>query len=133
MQTEVTARLRELHTTLEASGRHRDALLQELAKNLDYWTTVVRREKAVYHTLNKMSVDVTSKVLIAEAWVPSVAKAEVQAALRESAANSSTQVGYGDRGGGWNTAYRVPAGQLVGAADLPGFCGYARRVWRTVG
>ncbi len=109
MQTEVTARLRELHTTLEASGRHRDALLQELAKNLDYWTTVVRREKAVYHTLNKMSVDVTSKVLIAEAWVPSVAKAEVQAALRESAANSSTQVGYGAWRGDWSIADRVRA------------------------
>ncbi len=46
----------------------------------------------MYHTLNKMNVDVTSKVLVAEAWVPSIAKPEVQRALRESAENSSTQV-----------------------------------------
>ena len=52
----------------------------------------VRREKAIYHTLNKMNVDVTSKVLVAEAWVPTIAKSDVQRALRESAENSSTQV-----------------------------------------
>lgn len=38
----------------------------------------VRREKGIYHTLNKLSVDVTRKVLVAEAWVPVAAKARVQ-------------------------------------------------------
>lgn len=30
--------------------------------DLDAWTTLVRREKAIYHTLNKCNVDVTRKV-----------------------------------------------------------------------
>mgnify|MGYP001810204889 CR=1 FL=1 len=38
----------------------------------------VRREKGIYHTLNKLSVDVTRKVLVAEAWVPLAARARVQ-------------------------------------------------------
>lgn len=38
----------------------------------------VRREKATYHTLNKLSVDVTRKVLVAEAWVPVAAKGRVR-------------------------------------------------------
>ncbi|GFR51127.1 hypothetical protein Agub_g13480 [Astrephomene gubernaculifera] len=92
MDSEVTARIRELQTTIDVGERHRTSLLQTIATNLDEWTTLVRREKAVYHTLNKMNVDVTSKVLVAEAWVPSVAKADVQRALRESAENSSTQL-----------------------------------------
>ncbi|KAG2486272.1 hypothetical protein HYH03_015096 [Edaphochlamys debaryana] len=92
MDSEVTARIRELQTTIDAGERHRKALLQTIAANLDEWATLVRREKAVYHTLNKMNVDVTSKVLVAEAWVPSVSKADVQKALRDSAETSSTQL-----------------------------------------
>lgn len=38
----------------------------------------MRREKGIYHTLNKLSVDVTRKVLVAEAWVPVAAKPRVQ-------------------------------------------------------
>ncbi|KAG2432238.1 hypothetical protein HXX76_009157 [Chlamydomonas incerta] len=92
MKVEVAGRIRELQMTVEAGVKQRRALLQTLAANLEQWTTQVRREKAVYHTLNKMNVDVTSKVLVAEAWVPLAAKAEVQRALRESAASSSTQL-----------------------------------------
>jgi hypothetical protein len=62
MHGEVTARLRELHSTNEASERQRDALIHSIARGLDGWTTLVRREKAIYHTMNKLSVDVTSKV-----------------------------------------------------------------------
>lgn len=52
----------------------------------------MRREKGIYHTLNKLSVDASHKVLVAEAWVPICAKARVHEALRTSAENSYTQV-----------------------------------------
>lgn len=65
------------------------------ASDLDEWTTKVRREKGIYHTLNKLSVDASHKVLVAEAWVPICAKARVHEALRTSAENSYTQVGVG--------------------------------------
>lgn len=41
MHGEVTARLRELHTTIEAGERHREAVLQNIAFNLDQWATQV--------------------------------------------------------------------------------------------
>ena len=45
-----------------AGERHRSALLQNIAGSLEAWTLQVKREKGVYHTLNKLSVDVTRKV-----------------------------------------------------------------------
>lgn len=37
-------------------------MLQSIAASLEGWAVQVKREKAVYHTLNKFSVDVTRKV-----------------------------------------------------------------------
>lgn len=37
----------------------------------------VRREKAVYHILNQLNIDVTEKCLVAEAWCPVSATYEV--------------------------------------------------------
>lgn len=38
---QVTARLRELHSTIEAGERHRNAVLQTISFNLEEWTTKV--------------------------------------------------------------------------------------------
>ena len=37
-------------------------MLQSIAASLEGWAVQVKREKAIYHTLNKFSVDVTRKV-----------------------------------------------------------------------
>lgn len=37
-------------------------MLQGIAASLEGWAVQVKREKAIYHTLNKFSVDVTRKV-----------------------------------------------------------------------
>ena len=66
--------------------------MQSIAANLEGWTREVKRETAVYHTLNKLSMDVTRKVLVAEAWVPTNAKARVQEALQSAAQRSSASV-----------------------------------------
>ena len=52
----------------------------------------VKREKAVYHTLNKLSVDVTRKVLVAEAWCPVSGKERVHNTLRSASQQSAASV-----------------------------------------
>ena len=37
----------------------------------------VRKEKAIYHTLNMLSLDVTKKCLVGEGWSPVFATPEV--------------------------------------------------------
>ena len=93
MNAEVTARLTELHSTLEASVRHRDSTLSSIGFQHDQWLTLVRREKAIYHTLNMFSIDVTRKCLVAEGWVPISAKSQIQEALFRANRASSAQVG----------------------------------------
>jgi V-type H+-transporting ATPase subunit a len=90
MHGEVTARLRELHATIEAGDRHREAVLQGIALSLASWQRAVRREKLVHHTLNKFSVDASSKVLVGEAWCPVAARARVHDALRAANEGSAT-------------------------------------------
>jgi len=78
---------------MEAGDRMRKGLLQRAAANLGVWAVQVRREKAVYHTLNKLSLDTSKKVLVAQAWVPLCAKPRVVEALRLAAQRGSTGVG----------------------------------------
>ncbi|EFJ47655.1 hypothetical protein VOLCADRAFT_74893 [Volvox carteri f. nagariensis] len=92
MAAEVGGRLTEMKTTLDVGDLQRTRLIQRVASDIDSWTCLVRREKAIYHTLNKCNVDVTRKVLVAEAWVPSLARPRVQEALR-AVADSANQVG----------------------------------------
>ena len=92
MNAEVTARLRELHATLEASSKHRDATLEGIGYSLEEWNKLVKCEKGVYHTLNCLSIDVTRKCLVAEGWCPVAAKPRVQAVLVAAARASSSQM-----------------------------------------
>lgn len=93
MHADVTARLRELASTMEAGRRHRTAVLGNLASSLNAWITVVRREKAVYHTLNQLSFDVTRQALVAEAWAPVDARLAIQQALQRATETSNAAVG----------------------------------------
>jgi len=92
MNAEVNSRLRELHVTLEAGTRQSETLLGQIAQNLADWNLQVSREKAVYHTLNKLSIDVTRKCLIAEGWCPTVARRRIVDAIDRATYQSSAQV-----------------------------------------
>jgi V-type H+-transporting ATPase subunit a len=93
MGAEVTSRLRELHTTLEAGERMRESALQGAAVEIEGWVKRVSREKGIYHMLNKLSIDVTRKVLMAEAWVPAVERRRVQDILQIAATRANSVVG----------------------------------------
>jgi hypothetical protein len=77
---------------LFSGERHRDNVLQMIGASLKAWVIQAKREKAIYHVLNKCSVDVTRKVLVAEAWCPVSAKPRVQEALLEAAHATAASV-----------------------------------------
>jgi len=91
MHREVSMRLRELSTTIEAGEKLRTSVLQTLSINCDDWITRVIQEKASYHVMNKLSVDNSRKILLAEGWIPTKRVDEVREVLSHACAETSAQ------------------------------------------
>ncbi|CAM8964067.1 unnamed protein product [Rhodiola kirilowii] len=90
---EVISRLSELEATLDAGIRHRNKALASIGSQLTKWTNLVKREKAVYDTLNMLNFDVTKKCLVGEGWCPVHAKDKIQETLQRATFDSNSQVG----------------------------------------
>ncbi|KAF6150550.1 hypothetical protein GIB67_030351 [Kingdonia uniflora] len=115
---EVLSRLSELETTLDAGLRHRNKALSDLGFQLLKWSIMVKKEIAVYDTLNMLNIsinskielnvkkekavydmlnmlnfDVTKKCLIGEGWCPIFAKPQIQEALQRATIDSNSHVG----------------------------------------
>jgi V-type H+-transporting ATPase subunit a len=75
---EVSGRLADLEATLDAGIQHRNKALESVGSQLWRWTIMVKKEKAVYDTLNMLNFDVTKKCLVGEGWCPIFAKSQVR-------------------------------------------------------
>ncbi|PON52001.1 ATPase, V0 complex, subunit 116kDa [Parasponia andersonii] len=93
MITEVSGRLSELKTTIDAGLLHRSNLLRTIGYEYEQWNILVKKEKSIYTTLNMLSFDVTKKCLVAEGWCPVFASNQIQNALQQASFDSNSQVG----------------------------------------
>ncbi|ORY99322.1 V-type ATPase, V0 complex, 116kDa subunit family [Syncephalastrum racemosum] len=89
---EVTSRIEDLNNVLSNTSQTRRAELLKIAENLTAWTTVVRKEKAIYHTMNLFNYDVNRKCLIAEGWCPKNDIPIIQHALKTATESSGTNL-----------------------------------------
>ncbi|CAN6855149.1 unnamed protein product [Brassica oleracea var. botrytis] len=87
---QVSGWLAELKTTISAGLDHRKILLEIIGDKFEKWNLKVRKEKAIYHTLNMLSLDVTKKCLVGEGWSPLFAAPEIQEALQRAAVDSNS-------------------------------------------
>lgn len=67
---EVNSRLSDLESVLRNTKQTLEVELTQIARSLSAWTIIVKKEKAVYQTLNRFSYDSARKTLVAEAWCP---------------------------------------------------------------
>lgn len=70
MLRDISARLEDLKLVLNSTADHRSRVLIAAARNLTTWTIMVKKMKAIYHTLNMFNMDVSNKCLIGECWLP---------------------------------------------------------------
>ena len=74
---------------LDTTRNARRAELSKVAESVEAWTTVVKKEKAIYYTMNMFNYDVNRKALIAEGWAPMANLQSIQYALRTVMVSSS--------------------------------------------
>ncbi|SAM02848.1 hypothetical protein [Absidia glauca] len=89
---DVTGRIEDLNNILSNTNQSIRAELVTISENLNAWTTMVRKEKAIYHTMNLASYDAGRKCLIAEGWCPSYDIPSVRSALKEATDASRTSL-----------------------------------------
>jgi V-type H+-transporting ATPase subunit a len=80
---EVNTRLGDVGNVLRNTKNTLDAELTQIARSLAAWMIVVKKEKAVYDTLNKCSYDQARKTLIAEAWCPTNSLPLIKSTLQD--------------------------------------------------
>lgn len=80
---EVNTRLSDLGSVLANTKRTLDAELTQIGQSLAAWMVIIKKEKAVYQSLNMFSYDHARKTLIAEAWCPSNSLPLIKATLQD--------------------------------------------------
>jgi V-type H+-transporting ATPase subunit a len=80
---DVNTRLTDLSRVLGNTEQTLSAELTSIARNLVIWMVIIKKEKAVYQTLNKFSYDQARKTLIAEAWCPTNSLGLVKSTLQD--------------------------------------------------
>ena len=80
---EVNTRLSDLANVLRNTKNTLDAELTQIARSLAAWMIVIKKEKAVYSTLNMCSYDQARKTLIAECWCPTNSLALIKSTLQD--------------------------------------------------
>lgn len=93
MIAEVSGRLSEMKNALDVGLVYKSSLLQTIGDRFLLWSSLVRKEKSIYHTLDMLSLDVTKKCLVAEGWSPVFATKQIQDELNRAAVDSNSQVG----------------------------------------
>ncbi|XP_036344559.1 LOW QUALITY PROTEIN: V-type proton ATPase 116 kDa subunit a1-like [Rhagoletis pomonella] len=83
----VKKRLEDLKLVLKRTDDQRNCILAGIAKHLPIWSIKITKMKAIYHTLNYFNIDVTSKCLIGECWVPTMDLELVQQTIANGSAN----------------------------------------------
>lgn len=79
---EVNTRLSDLASVLRNTKNTLDAELTQIARSLAAWLIIIKKEKAVYESLNRCSYDQARKTLIAECWCPTSALPQIRATLQ---------------------------------------------------
>ena len=79
----VNVRLEDLNMVINQTQDQRSRVLMSVSKELPKWIIMVKKIKAIYHTLNYFNMDVSRKCLIGECWIPSEDIGVVQKALAD--------------------------------------------------
>ncbi|KAI9032739.1 V-type ATPase, V0 complex, 116kDa subunit family [Phycomyces nitens] len=88
----ITSSIEDLNNVLFTTSSARASELSKIADNLAAWTTIVRKEKAIYNAMNRFIYDGRRKCLIAEGWCPSNDLPVIKRTLKEASEATGTNL-----------------------------------------
>lgn len=91
MLSGLKANIADLELVINKTKDHRRRVLNAAGRYFYEWSVKLKKLKAIYHTMNLFSIDVSHQCLVGECWIPVSDIDEFQAALESGArsANSS--------------------------------------------
>jgi len=89
---QVNAQITDVTTVLRSTINTLDAELREISNSIAVWMTILKKEKAIYQTMNLFNYDQNRKCLIAEGWCPTNNLQLVYSTLRDVSDRSGSQV-----------------------------------------
>lgn len=89
---EVNNRIGDLQSVLQNTKNTLHSELRMIAQTLASWMVVIKKEKAIYQTLNLFIYDSARKCLIAEGWLPTNVLPLIQKRLRDVTDRAGLQV-----------------------------------------
>ncbi|XP_061382572.1 V-type proton ATPase 116 kDa subunit a 1-like isoform X2 [Danaus plexippus] len=70
MMIQLGTRIGDLEQVMSKTKYYRCKALRTVSKQWDTWMVQIKKSKAVYHTMNMFTLDITRKCLIGQCWVP---------------------------------------------------------------
>jgi V-type H+-transporting ATPase subunit a len=89
--SQVSNRINDLTSVLYNTNHARRAELIRISEDVLMWMAIVKKEKAIYHTMNLFNYDNTRRCLIAEGWTPTNSIDQVQTTLRQAGESENMQ------------------------------------------
>ncbi|ORX87538.1 V0/A0 complex, 116-kDa subunit of ATPase [Basidiobolus meristosporus CBS 931.73] len=89
---DLTAKIEDLNRIIQTTNETGCNELEQISAKLPIWTTILKKEKAIYHILNLFNYDPNRKALIAEGWCPTLDLGVVRDALKQAADEAGSPV-----------------------------------------
>ncbi|KAI1298296.1 H(+)-transporting V0 sector ATPase subunit a [Mortierella claussenii] len=89
---DVERHIEEFNSVIVNTTQARRQELIRISANVTSWMTTIKKEKAIYHTMNKFNNDNNRKCMIAEGWCPTNELNTIQTALRAVTERSGSTV-----------------------------------------
>ncbi|XP_073952484.1 V-type proton ATPase 116 kDa subunit a 1-like [Choristoneura fumiferana] len=81
LMSRLAVNIKDLDAVLRTTRFHRCKALRAVGRQWPMWMIQIKKAKAIYHTMNLFSLDITKKCLIGQCWVPTRDLQKVQGIL----------------------------------------------------
>ncbi|CAK1588242.1 unnamed protein product [Parnassius mnemosyne] len=86
------SRISDLEQVIKKTKYHRCKALRTVGKQWSTWMMQVKKAKAIYHTMNLFTLDITKNCLIGQCWVPDMDLIKVNDVMERCSAKIGTNI-----------------------------------------